>query len=88
LFWVLGFTFDDETPEATPLTAMSSLLHRNANYQDAVLPYIGGEEVNTSPELANRRWVINFGKQSLAEARSAFPALLEIVNEKVRPISS
>jgi len=81
----MGFTFDDKAPDASPVATMRELLVANPHYQDVILPYIGGEEVNSSPDFANRRWVINFGRRSLAEVRSAFPELLKIVTEKVRP---
>jgi hypothetical protein len=34
-----------------------------------ISPYIGGEEVNTSPTQAHRRYIINFGDMSEQEAR-------------------
>ncbi len=81
----MGFTFDDAAPDASPLAVMLELLEKNPKCKDVIVPYIGGEEVNTSPELINRRCVINFGRRSLAEVRSDFPELLNIVTEKVRP---
>ncbi|MCA9717004.1 MAG: hypothetical protein KC468_20190, partial [Myxococcales bacterium] len=43
-----------------------------------------GEEVNRSPTQAYRRYVINFGERSLEEA-AAWPGLLAIVRERVKP---
>jgi len=54
---------------------------RNA---ERVFPYIGGEEINSSPTHAHHRYVINFGAMSEEEARR-WPALMAIVEERVRP---
>ncbi len=58
----MGFTFDDTDRKgvATPLAEMHRLLADNPHNKDAIFPYIGGEEVNTSPAHAHHRYVINF----------------------------
>ena len=58
----MGFTFDDTDKKgvATPLTEMRRLIEENPHNQDAIFPYIGGEEVNASPTHAHHRYVINF----------------------------
>ena len=58
----MGFTFDDndEKGVATPLSEMHRLIAEEPHNRDAILPYIGGEEVNTSPIHAYHRFVINF----------------------------
>ncbi len=58
----MGFTFDDTDKKgvATPLTDMGRLVEENPRNGDVVLPYIGGEEVNTDPTHAHHRYVINF----------------------------
>jgi hypothetical protein len=81
----MGFTFDDENTEATPLRVMHALLSEHPEYEEAVVPYIGGKELNSSPQLSSRRWVINFGDLSAEEAERRFPKLFAIVREKVRP---
>lgn len=80
----MGFTFDDATDEATPLVEMERLIARDPRNQERIFPYIGGEEVNDSPTHAHRRYVINFGEMSEAEARG-WPDLMAIVETKVRP---
>ena len=47
-------------------------------------PYLGGEEVNTSPVQAFRRYVINFGEMSLEEA-GRWPELLQVLKKRVKP---
>lgn len=58
----MGFTFDDTGKRgvASPLAERQRLIAADPRNQDAIFPYIGGEEVNTSPTHAHRRYVINF----------------------------
>ena len=59
----MGFTFDDkaaEKGEAESLGAMHALIAKNPRNADRIFPYIGGEEVNTSPTHAHHRYVIDF----------------------------
>ena len=58
----MGFTFDDTDTKgvATPLAEMRRLIAEDPRNRDAIFPYIGGEEVNTSPTHAHHRYVINF----------------------------
>jgi len=81
-----GFTFDDTARQgiANPLSLMSELIARDPRNAERIFPYIGGEEANDSPAQLHRRYVINFGQMSLAEAEQ-WPDLLQIVREKVKP---
>ena len=58
----MGFTFDDKDKKgvATSLAEMEQLIQESPRNQDVISPYIGGEEVNTSPTHAHHRYVINF----------------------------
>ncbi len=58
----MGFTFDDSDKKgiATPLEEMERLIEANPRNSEVILPYIGGEEVNTSPTHVHHRHVINF----------------------------
>jgi hypothetical protein len=80
----MGFTFDDDNPNATPLAEMNVLLARDPRNRERVFPYLGGEEVNTSPEQLHRRYIIDFGEMTEAQARS-YPDLFAIVEARVRP---
>lgn len=80
----MGFTFDDTNPDATPIAEMHRLIAKDPRYAEVIFPYIGGEEVNSSPTHAHHRYVINFGEMSETEAR-AYPDLMAIVEEKVKP---
>ena len=58
----MGFTFDDTDKEgvATPLAQMRQMVAESPRNREAILPYIGGQEVNTSPTHQHHRHVINF----------------------------
>ncbi|MEY5026626.1 MAG: hypothetical protein RLZZ244_2154 [Verrucomicrobiota bacterium] len=63
----MGFTFDDTTPDsaATPISEMHRLIAKDPRNAERIFPYIGGEEVNTSPTHAHHRYVINFADYPL-----------------------
>ncbi len=62
----------------------SALLGRDARNAERVFPFLGGLEVNTSPTQTFNRYVINFGKMSLEEARR-WPDLVDRVQSVVKP---
>jgi hypothetical protein len=61
----------------------SSLATDQKNY-DCLMPYLGGEDVNSSPTQTNERYAINFGSNSLDYA-ARYQSLLEIVRTRVKP---
>jgi hypothetical protein len=81
----MGFTFDDGNPDATPIAEMHRLIKQDPRNQERIFPFIGGEEVNSSPTHAHDRYVINFGEMSEEEARE-WPDLMSLVEEKVKPV--
>ena len=80
----MGFTFDNYSPNATPIAEMHRLIEKNPQNAERVFPYIGGEEVNSSPTHVHHRYVINFGEMNKTEA-SQYSDLIKIVEEKVKP---
>ena len=82
----MGFTFDDtdKNGAATPLAVMRELMAKDPRNADRIYPYLGGEEVNDSPDHKHHRYVINFGELSESEARR-WPDLMGVVERKVRP---
>jgi hypothetical protein len=59
----IGFTFDDAAAtkgEAENLDTMRALIAKDPRNAERIFPYIGGEEVNTSPTHAHHRCVIDF----------------------------
>ena len=83
----MGFTFDDTDKKgvATPIAKMEELIDKDPNNEAVIAPYIGGQEVNTSPRHAYHRFVINFGDCEEAVCRSQWPELMSIVEDKVKP---
>ena len=63
----MGFTFDDTDKKgvATAEHEMHRLLSNDPRNGEAIFPYIGGEEANTSPMQAHHRYVINFKEYPL-----------------------
>ena len=80
----MGFTFDDSNPDATSIAEMHRLIAENPKNTEVIFPYIGGEEVNSSPTHEHNRYVINFGERSEDEARK-YPNIISIIEEKVKP---
>ena len=58
----MGFTFDDHDTKgvATPISEMHRLIKNDVKNGEIIYPYIGGQEVNSSPTHAHHRYVINF----------------------------
>ena len=83
----MGFTFDDTDRKgvASSLADMQRLIDSDPRNREVIFPYIGGEEVNTSPTHAHHRHVINFGERSETECRRRWPDLMAIVEQRVKP---
>ncbi len=81
----MGFTFNDTNPEATPIAEMHRLIEQNPKNAEVIFPYIGGEEVNTSPTHAYYRYAIDFFDRDEEECWKNYPELMAIVKEKVKP---
>jgi hypothetical protein len=60
-------------------------LHARAVDHGFVRPYLGGEEVNTSPTQSFGRYVIDFAQRPLEIVENAAPELLAIVARLVKP---
>jgi N-6 DNA Methylase len=59
----MGFTFDDDAAakgEAECLETMRALIENNPRNCELIFPYIGGDEVNTSPTHKHDRYIIDF----------------------------
>lgn len=61
-----------------------ALIAKNPRNAERIFPYLGGEEVNSSPTQTFERYVISFGAMSLEEAER-WPDLIGIVRAKVKP---
>ncbi|RAX48096.1 hypothetical protein DQ353_17115 [Arthrobacter sp. AQ5-05] len=73
-----GFLLEDS--EAQALLALT-----DANYADVVLPHLGSNDIADSPDLVPSGWIIDFGLLDLDDAM-AYPAALEIIRQRVKPI--
>jgi hypothetical protein len=82
----MGFTFDDTDTSntASSIAEMRNLIQKDPRNSERIFPYIGGKEVNSDPQQAHHRYVIDFEDMSL-EAASHWPHLLEIVKSRVKP---
>ncbi|MDH3726741.1 MAG: N-6 DNA methylase, partial [Myxococcales bacterium] len=60
------------------------LIENDRANAERIFPYIGGQEVNTSPTQDFERYVINFGTMALEDALR-WPDLVAIVRERVKP---
>ena len=82
----MGFTFDEDDRDgvASSIEQMDRLVSKDRRNAECISRFIGGEELNNSPALANRRFIINFGSLPESEARK-WPDLMAILEEKVRP---
>ncbi len=76
--YVLGMGFTLTPDERDALT------RKSASNAHRIFPYLGGEELNTSPTQSFDRYVIDFGQMTLEEAHR-WPDLIRIVREKVKP---
>ncbi|WP_437640388.1 DNA methyltransferase [Sorangium sp. So ce854] len=76
--YVLGMGFT-----LTP-TERNALIVKDPKNIECIFPYLGGEELNTSPTQSFDRYVINFGSMQLTEAER-WPDLIRILREKVKP---
>ncbi len=77
-YYVRGIGFVLEPAEA------EQLLKQDTRNAECLFPYLNGEDLNSHPQQQPARWVICFHDWSLERAR-AYPDLLRIVEERVRP---
>lgn len=59
------------------------LVKKDPRNAERIFPYLGGEEVNTSPTQSHDRYVINFAQMELEEAER-WPDLTRILRENVK----
>ena len=82
----MGFTFDDTDNKgvANPIAEMYRLIEKDSTNSEVIFPFIGGEEVNSSPTHSYHRYIINFHDRTLQQAER-WPDLVNIVRERVKP---
>lgn len=83
-----GFIFDDvgaRKGETSSLSDMTRLIANNPLNRERIFPYLGGDEINSSPTHEHVRYVIDFEDMPEFEARSRWPELVEILEKRVKP---
>jgi hypothetical protein len=60
------------------------LISKNARNREVLYPYLSGDDLNSQPDQAPSRWVINFGERSLDQSRE-YVECFDIVTRLVRP---
>lgn len=82
----MGFTFSDRDQKgvATPISEMHEIVASDPRNQERIFPYIGGDEINGSPNHSYHRYVISFGEMNEQEARR-WPTLWSLLEKKVKP---
>ncbi len=79
-----GFLIGDDD-EATTTDEMRSLIAASPASESRIFPYLGGEEINSSPNQLPRRFVIYLSDLREESQLQAWPELTEIVRKKVKP---
>jgi hypothetical protein len=74
---------DNEEPTST--AEMATLLDKAPSSRSRVLPYLGGEEINSHPEQEPHRFVVYLSDLRNEEELAEWPELTEIVRQKVKP---
>jgi hypothetical protein len=77
-----GFLFDDKDSAANPISIMTRLLASDPRNRERILPFVGGEDINSSNSADPKRWIIYFGELPEEEARK-WPDLWELCRTKV-----
>jgi hypothetical protein len=80
-----GFLFADDDDEATPIEEMHRILDLHPESKARVLPYMGGNELNSDPTLSPHRYVIYLSDIEDEKDLAQWPELAEIVRRKVKP---
>ncbi len=80
-----GFLFSDTDEGSTPIDVMECLIEKHPSNREAIFPYIGGSELNTSPSQSPSRFAINFGDLTEEKARQRWPDLMALVEARVKP---
>jgi hypothetical protein len=62
----------------------ADLIRQSVVNREVLAPYLGGEDLNTSPDQQARRWIVDFGDRDLEDA-ARYSACMRIVRERVKP---
>jgi len=80
-----GFLFSDSDRGASPIEDMTRVVSDHPQLSSRILPYVGGDEVNTDPTHSGSRFVIFLSDIADEAGLSEFKPIADIVREKVLP---
>lgn len=80
-----GFLFDDDDRAANPISRMHEILADRPDLGDRILPFIGGDEINSRSDQSAHRYVIFLSDLKDEEELAAYEPLVRIVKERVYP---
>jgi hypothetical protein len=79
-----GFIFSDRGSGFLPVNEAHSIISRHPECCNVIKPYMGGSELNKSPNLKSDRWIIDFGDLSMQEAMK-YEEPFALAVERVKP---
>jgi hypothetical protein len=80
-----GFLFDDTDASSNPTNLMRQIISNRPDLNDRILPFIGGDEVNSRSDQSSHRYVIFLSDLKEEAELEAFEPLARIVKERVYP---
>ncbi|UFW82995.1 N-6 DNA methylase [Bradyrhizobium barranii] len=80
-----GFLFDDSDGSANPVSLMHEILAAWPEMKDRILPFIGGDEINSRSDHSSHRHVIFLSDLKEEGELDRYKPLVAIVKEKVYP---
>jgi hypothetical protein len=84
--WGAGFVFENPPADgSSSIDDMERLIALDPRNRDVIFSFMGGQEFNESPTQSPNRYIIDFGDVS-EEAARKWPALFEIIEQRVRPV--
>jgi len=83
----LGFTFNDQDKkgDSNSITEMKDIISKDKKYKKIIKPYLGGEEVSTSPRQEFYKYIIDFNLEPEEESKK-YPLLYDLLCRKVKPM--
>jgi hypothetical protein len=80
----MGFVLEDGKSECSPVAHAHSILREKPNNEQVIKRFVGGDDLNSDPNLLPDRYIIDFSGLNEAEARN-WPDAFEIVENMVNP---
>lgn len=80
-----GFVFEGEGKDGFWPLSLAHSLREDPKMKLIIRPFWGSHEINNSPDFLPLRFVINFGELPEATVKADFPAIYEMVSERVKP---